>query len=79
MEGISFSCIFNKAQTTIDGGWIISFQVSQDEADQIMKLASLRDALMQLAVIPINKKNSYNTKKVEDELDNVDLSLQTDE
>lgn len=53
MENVVLKAIFSKAQTTIDGGWIISFQVSQDEANQVMLLAALRDTLLQLAAVPI--------------------------
>lgn len=54
-EGITFSAIFNKATTTVDGGWLVSFQVSQDKAAQIIQIASMRQSVLQVAVIPIGE------------------------
>lgn len=57
MKGITLQAIFNKATTTADGGWNITFSVSQDEAAQVMQLANMRDDLLQLAVVPIELKD----------------------
>lgn len=52
-QGITFAAIFGKATTTVDGGWNVTFQVSQDHATQLMQLSTLRDTLLQVAVIPV--------------------------
>lgn len=49
---ISLTAIFNKATTTIDGGWNLTFSVSQDEADKIMIISQLRDCLLKLQILP---------------------------
>ena len=54
IEGITLSAIFSKATTTIDGGWNITFSVSQDNAEQVMQVAEFRETLLQLAVVPID-------------------------
>lgn len=51
-QGITLTAVFNKATTTVDGGWNITFSVAQDEVNEVMKLSELRDTLLQLAIIP---------------------------
>jgi hypothetical protein len=51
--GLTFVAAFHKATTTVDGGWRISFDVSEDEAKTVAQLSVLRGELLQLAVIPI--------------------------
>jgi len=51
-DGITFIATFGKLTTTIDGGWNITFQVSQDEAAQVLQLSEFRDTLLQVAVVP---------------------------
>lgn len=46
-----FDAIFAKATTTVDGGWRLSFDVSQDEAENIAKLARLTSQALKLVVI----------------------------
>lgn len=58
-EGVTFKAIFSKAQTTPDGGWNLTFSVSDDEAKQVMQVSQLRDTVLQLAVIPIEAKEEY--------------------
>lgn len=49
---VTLKAIFAKATTTVDGGWNLTFAVSADEAPQILQLASMRDMILQLAVLP---------------------------
>jgi hypothetical protein len=51
--GISLQAIFSKATTTVDGGWVLSFAVSQDEAHTVTQITALREKLLQLAIIPL--------------------------
>lgn len=60
-QGITFQAIFNKATTTVDGAWNVTFSVSQDEAKKIVQLSTLRDTNLQLAVIPIYEDSSGST------------------
>lgn len=52
-DSITLTAIFSKATTTVDGGWRITFDVDQSEAQSILKLSVLRDQLFQMALIPI--------------------------
>jgi len=45
------SAILVKATTMADGGWRISFDVPQSEADKVLSLTRLRDQEIKLAVI----------------------------
>lgn len=51
--GLTFAGVFTKATTTVDGGWNVTFSVSQDEAKNILSLSAMRDTLLQVAVIPV--------------------------
>lgn len=53
--GVTMTAIFCKATTTVDGGWNLTFTVSQDEAAQVMQISEFREHLLQLAVLPINE------------------------
>lgn len=50
---VTFQAIFTKATTTTDGGWNVTFSLSQDEALKVTQLAQLRDMALQVAVVPI--------------------------
>jgi hypothetical protein len=58
VKGITFQAILSKASTTVDGGWVVSFAVSQDEAQAVLQLTELRDDLLQLAVVPVDERVS---------------------
>lgn len=51
--GISFTAIFQSAKTTQDGGWRVSFDISEDESAKVAQVACLKGGLLQLAVVPI--------------------------
>jgi len=51
-EAITFQALFGKAQTTPDGGWAITLNVAHDSAHAVMQAASLRDCLIQVALVP---------------------------
>ena len=51
MESIAIQAIFNKATTTIDGGWNITFSVSEDQAGQITEIAALRNEPLYLVIM----------------------------
>jgi len=50
---VTFTAILNKVQTTVDGGWRITLDISQDEADQILKLSNYRHRILGIAVVPV--------------------------
>lgn len=43
--------IFSKAQTTVDGGWRITFDCGETEAEKITELAKLRGEEILIAVL----------------------------
>ena len=51
--GLSFTAIFNSARTTVDGGWRITFDLSNTDSDKISEIAALQHQLLQIAIIPI--------------------------
>lgn len=51
-EIITLQAIFNKATTTIDGGWNITFSVDQSQAQKITEISSLRDLVLNVAITP---------------------------
>jgi hypothetical protein len=51
-QAVTFQAIFNKATTTIDGGWNVTLSVSNDEAQRILQLSNMRDQVLQVAIIP---------------------------
>lgn len=50
---ITFSAIFYRATTTVDGGWRVSFDINPNDADKIAALAEHRDDMFQVAAIPV--------------------------
>lgn len=50
LKAIVFQAILHQARTTVDGGWRITFDVSQDEANKIMKLSTLRELILHLEI-----------------------------
>jgi hypothetical protein len=69
VSGITLQAIFSRATTTVDGGWNITFAVSQEEAKAILQLAQMRDTLMQLACVPIE---GMDYMEVSDEVSETD-------
>lgn len=52
---ITLEATLFKINTTIDGGWNITFAVSQSESEHILKLSEHRDVSLGLAIVPINQ------------------------
>jgi len=58
IEGIEFKAILNKVQSTTDGGWRITLDVSDDEAEKVLEMNKHRRDILQVAVIPIPRRFS---------------------
>jgi len=56
--GITFQAVFVKAGTLPDGGWRLTLDVDESEAQAILSLSQMTQTVFQVAVIPIE----YNTK-----------------
>lgn len=54
--GITFLGTFFKASTLIDGGWRISFDIDSEQAAKVVQLSTLKDSLLQFAIIPIEAR-----------------------
>ena len=53
VSNITFQAIFNKATTTLDGGWNVTLSLPSSEALQVTQLATLTEQLLQVAIIPL--------------------------
>lgn len=51
-EGITFTAHFSKASTLIDGGWRISFDLSEKSGITAAQVAALKGQELEIAVIP---------------------------
>jgi hypothetical protein len=56
MKGISFGAVLVRIATTIDGGWRLTLDVSQSDAEEMLKLAKLRNQSFQIGVVPLDVK-----------------------
>jgi hypothetical protein len=52
-QSLTFTATFARAATLVDGGWRISFDVSNEEAKALHILSELREHLLQIAVIAV--------------------------
>lgn len=57
MDGITFQAIFQKFTTLIDGGYRVSFDVSENEAKSLFQLSKMRESVLQVAIVPTESKN----------------------
>lgn len=55
MEGITFQAIFQKFTSLIDGGYRVSFDVSENDAANLVQLSQLRENVLQIAIVPTNE------------------------
>lgn len=67
MKGITFSSVLNKITTTIDGGWRITFDVSDSESENMTDLAMMRNRRLQIGIVDLNspENSSGNREKTE--------------
>jgi hypothetical protein len=49
-NGIAFRCVFVKATTLVDNGWRLSFDLSEQDAAAVTKIAALRNENLILVV-----------------------------
>lgn len=55
-DSVTLQAILAKVQSTTDGGWRLTFDVSDSDTAAVMKVSPLRnDTLLQLAIIPIDE------------------------
>ena len=55
---ITFSATLSRLTTTLDGGWRVSFDVSQSDCDAMMALSELRDVELALAIARVGEKEN---------------------
>jgi hypothetical protein len=51
MSAIKFDGILNKITTTIDGGWNVTFSVSQNDTEELMRLSEFRSEALSVVVL----------------------------
>lgn len=62
MKGISFSAVFSKFTTTVDGGGRLTFDFPETEMEQISEIMLLRGKVLQIGIVDINSPaNRVNT------------------
>lgn len=59
MDGIVFNAIFSKATTLIDNSWRISFDVNNDQAQEILKIATLNDENLIITVMTEDQVHNH--------------------
>ena len=60
MKGITFTAILYQAKTDPSGGWKVTFDVPESDANSILELSRHRESLLTVAVIPINQPKEQN-------------------
>lgn len=50
-QPITFEAIFQKATTTVDGGWRISFDLSNDDSSKVSDIAALANESLTIVVM----------------------------
>lgn len=50
-EPIAVQATFSKATTLVDGGWRISFDLSETQAEAVSKIAQLNGQCLYLAIV----------------------------
>lgn len=53
-SALTFQATFKKAMTGVDGGWVLSLDMSESSGDMIADIARLKGVLLQVAIIPID-------------------------
>ena len=54
-DGLTFQAIVNKVQTLAGGGLRVTLDVPESELEACLKLAKLREQLIQIGVVPIGE------------------------
>lgn len=57
--GITFNATFNKITSLVDGGIRISFDVSENELEQVLKLIKIKNSNLQIAVVTAEMISDY--------------------
>lgn len=50
-EGLEISAILYKVQSTVDGGWRVTFDMHGNDTQKVFTLALLKDTLLRLTVV----------------------------
>lgn len=53
-EGISFTAVLYQAKTDPSGGWKVTFDVPESDAQAILQLAQLRDTPLAVGIVHDN-------------------------
>lgn len=56
-EGITFRAYFSKATTLIDGGWRISFDLSQGSGITAAQVAAMNGQALQIGIVPMESSD----------------------
>lgn len=51
MQGVSITATLQSIRTETSGGWRITFDVPDDNSEQVMELSKLRDLVLELGIV----------------------------
>jgi hypothetical protein len=51
-EGITFTATLNKAWTSIDGGWKVTFDIPESDSLSVLQLSQLRNTVLAVGIVP---------------------------
>jgi hypothetical protein len=60
MQGISFTAILYQAKTDPSGGWKVTFDVPESDANAILELSRCRDIILSIGIIPTAQPKNSN-------------------
>lgn len=52
IKGITFTATLYQAKTDPSGGWKITFDVPESDANEILKLSKCRDMILSVGIVP---------------------------
>lgn len=58
-QGFTFGAVINRITSTVDGGWRVAFDLPDSEKQAILKLAELRDRVLQVGIVPKKRGGSW--------------------
>lgn len=48
---VNIKAILNKITTTVDGGWRLTLDIGNEEQENLLRLADMRDTILKLVIV----------------------------
>lgn len=65
MTGITFTAILYQAKTDPSGGWKVTFDVPESDANAILELSKCRDIILSVGIIPTAQPKTKDDDSVD--------------